>query len=146
MSSLIRFQPAVTTLSDLFDEALSGNFFSRWNRELEETTFPNVDIVEGKDGYQIKADLPGLDKKDIKVEVENGVLSIKGEKKEEKVEREKDHYYHLERTFGSFSRSFKLPDNVSSENVDAKYANGVLELTLKKIEAAKPKAIEVKVE
>ena len=146
MSSLIRFQPAVTTLSDLLDEALSGNFFSRWNRELAETTFPNVDIIEGKDGYHIKADMPGLDKKDIKVEVENGVMTISGEKKEEKVEREKNRYYHLERTYGAFCRSFRLPDNVSSEHVDAKYANGVLKLTLKKTEAAKPKAIEVKVE
>ncbi len=146
MSSLIRFQPAVTTLSDFFDEALNGNFFSRWNRELPETAYPTVDIVEGKDGFHIKADMPGLDKKDIKVEVENGVLTISGEKKEEKVEQEKNRYYHLERTYGSFCRSFRLPDNVSSENVDAKYANGVLELTLKKIEAAKPKSIEVKVE
>ena len=146
MSSLIRFEPAVTTLSDLFDEVARGNFFSRWNRELEETTFPKVDIVEGKEGYHIKADMPGLDKKDIKVEVENGVLTISGEKKEEKVEGEKNRYYHLERTYGAFCRSFRLPDNVSSEHVDAKYANGVLELTLKKTEAAKPKAIEVKVE
>jgi len=146
MSSLIRFQPAVTTLSDLFEEALSGNFFSRWNRELDERCYPNVDIIEGKDTYLIKADMPGLDKKDIKVEVENGVLTISGEKKEEKVEQDKNHYYHLERSFGSFCRSFKLPDNVTSEQVDAKYANGVLELTLKKMEAAKPKAIEVKVD
>jgi HSP20 family protein len=146
MSSLIRFQPAVTSLSDIFDEALTGNFFSRWNRELPETAYPNVDIVESKDGFHIKADMPGLDKKDIKVEVENGVLTISGEKKEEKVEQEKNHYYHMERTYGSFCRSFKLPDNVSSENVDAKYVSGVLELTLKKIEAAKPKSIEVKVE
>jgi|WetSurMetagenome_2_1015567.scaffolds.fasta_scaffold304201_2 HSP20 family protein len=146
MSSLIRFEPAVATLSDLFDEALSGNFFSRWNRELPETTFPNVDIVEGKDGYNIKADMPGLDKKDIKVEIEKGVLTISGEKKEEKIEQEKNHYYHLERTYGSFRRSFKLPDNVSSEHIDAKYNSGVLELTLKKTEEAKPKTIEVKIE
>jgi HSP20 family protein len=146
MSSLIRLQPAVTTLSDLFEEALSGNFFSRWNRELDERCYPNVDIMEGKDNYHIKADMPGLDKKDIKVEVENGVLTISGEKKEEKVEREKNHYYHLERSYGSFCRSFKLPENVSGGQVDAKYANGVLEVTLKKTEAAKPKAIEVKVE
>ncbi len=146
MSSLIRFEPAVTTLSDLFEEALSGGFFSRWDRELSETNFPNVDIIEGKDGFHIKADMPGLDKKDIKVEVENGVLMISGEKKEEKTEKEKNRYYHYERTYGSFCRSFKLPDNVSSENVDAKYANGVLELMLKKTEVAKPKAIEVKIE
>jgi len=146
MSSLIRFEPAVTTLADLFNEALTGNFFSKWNRELDETCYPNVDIIEGKDDFRIKADLPGIDRKDIKVEVENGVLSIRGEKKEEKVEREKNHYCHLERSYGSFRRSFKLPENVASEHVDAKYANGVLELTLKKTEAAKPKAIEVKVE
>jgi HSP20 family protein len=146
MSSLIRFQPAVTTLSDLFEEALSGNFFSRWNREVDERCYPNVDIVEGKDDYRIKADMPGLDKKDIKVEVENGVLTISGEKKEENMERDKNHYYHLERSYGTFSRSFKLPENVSGEQVDAKYVSGVLELTLKKAEVAKPKAIEVKVE
>jgi HSP20 family protein len=146
MSSLIRLQPAVSTLSDLFEGALNNNFFSKWNRELDETCFPNVDIIEGKENYFIKADLPGLDKKDIKVEVENGVLSLSGEKKEENVEREKNHYYHLERSYGSFRRSFKLPDNISSEHVDAKYANGVLELTLKKMEAAKPKAIEIKVD
>ena len=146
MSSLIRFQPAVTTLSDLFEEALSGNFFSRWNREIDERCFPNVDIIEGKENYLIKADLPGLDKKDIKVEVENGVLTISGEKREEKTERDKTHYYHLERSYGAFCRSFRLPDNVGSEHVDAKYANGVLELTLKKTEAAKPRAIEVKVD
>jgi HSP20 family protein len=146
MSSLIRFEPAVATLSDILDEALTGNFFTRWNRELPATAFPNVDIVEGKEGFHIKADMPGLDKKDIKVEVENGVLTISGEKKEEKVEQEKNRYYHLERAYGSFCRSFRLPDNVSSEHVDAKYVNGVLEVTLKKTEVAKPKAIEVKVE
>jgi HSP20 family protein len=146
MSSLIRFQPAVTTLSDLFEQALSGNFFSRWNRELDERCYPNVDIIEGKEDYLIKADMPGLDRKDIKVEVENGVLTLSGEKKEEKIEGDKDHYYHLERSYGSFSRSFKLPENVTSEHVDAKYTNGVLEIFLKKTEVTKPKAIEVKVD
>jgi HSP20 family protein len=146
MSSLIRFEPAVTTLSDLFDEAINGGIFSRWGREISETTFPNVDIIEGKDGFHIKADMPGLDKKDIKVEIENGVLTISGEKKEEKTEKEKNRYYHYERSYGSFCRSFRLPENISNENVDAKYANGVLELDIKKMEIAKPKAIEVKVE
>ena len=146
MSSIIRYEPAVTTLSDLFDEALNGSFFSKWDRDLSETTFPHVDIIEGKDNFHIKADMPGLDKKDIRVEVENGVLTISGEKKEEKTEREKNRYYHLERTYGSFCRSFRLPDNVASDHIDAKYANGVLEVMLKKTETAKPKAIEVKVE
>jgi len=87
-----------------------------------------------------------LTKKDIKVVVENGILTISGEKKEDKVEREKNNYYHLERSYGSFCRSFKLPENVASEHVAATYTNGVLELTLKKTEEAKPKAIEVKIE
>ncbi len=145
MSSLIRFEPAVSTLANFFDEALGGGIFSRWDRDLTETCYPNVDIVEEKEGFHIKADMPGLDKKDIKVEIENDVLTISGEKKEEKTEREKNRYYHYERSYGSFCRSFKLPDNVSNEHVDAKYANGVLELMLKKTETAKPKAIEVKV-
>jgi len=84
MSSLIRFQPGVTTLSDLFDDAVTGNFFSRWNRELEETTFPNVDIVEGKDGFQIKADMPGLDKKDIRWKWRTACLALAERKRKKK--------------------------------------------------------------
>jgi len=105
-----------------------------------------VDIVEEKDAYKITADVPGMDKKDIKVEVENEVLTISGEKKEEKTEKDKNRYYHLERSYGAFSRSFKLPENVSSENIEAKYNNGVVELKLNKKEIAKPKAIEVKID
>jgi len=146
MSSCIRFEPTVSTLANLFDEALGGGIFSKWDRDLSETRYPNVDIVEEKEGFRIKADMPGLDKKDIKVEVENGVMTISGEKKEEKTEREKNRYYHYERSYGSFCRSFKLPDNVSNEHIDAKYANGVLELLLKKTETAKPTTIEVQVE
>jgi HSP20 family protein len=62
------------------------------------------------------------------------------------MEKDKNHYYHFERSYGAFNRTFRLPENVMSDHVDAKYANGVLELTLKKSEVAKPKAIEVKVE
>jgi len=146
MSTLVRYQPIETSLSDFFGNMLNGNFFSKWDRDLTETDFPRVDIVEEKDAYKITADVPGMDKKDIKVEVENEVLTISGEKKEEKTEKDKNRYYHLERSYGAFSRSFKLPENVSSENIEAKYNNGVVELKLNKKEIAKPKAIEVKID
>ena len=145
MSALIRYETP-STISDIVESIFNNGFFSRWDRELPVTSYPDVDIIEDKDAFRVKADIPGMDKKDIKVEVENGVLSISGEKKEEKVEKDKNHYYHFERSYGSFNRTFRLPDNVSTEHIDAKYANGVLELTLRKSEAAKPKAIEVKVE
>jgi HSP20 family protein len=146
MSAIIRYQPRETGLTDALNDFLEGNLFNRWDRDLAETMYPKVDILEEKDFFRIKADMPGLDKKDIKVEVENGVLTISGEKREEKTEKDKNRYYHYERTFGSFCRSFRMPENASGEHVDATYANGVLELTLKKSETSKPKAIEVKVE
>jgi HSP20 family protein len=146
MSSLIRYETPATTLSNLFDDLVGRNCFSAWDRDVSLVSYPRVDIVEHKDTYQITADIPGMDKNDIAVEIKNGVLAISGEKKEEKSEREKDKYYHFERRFGSFRREFALPEHVDAEHVEAKYANGVLELIIKKTEAAKPRMIEVKVE
>jgi HSP20 family protein len=146
MSALIRYETPPTTLSNLFDSFMDNGFFNACDRDISLSSYPRVDIVEEKENYKITADMPGLDKKDISVEIKNGVLALSGEKKEEKTERDKDRYYHFERRFGSFRREFALPDHVDSDHVEAKYANGVLELTLKKTEAAKPKSIEVKVE
>jgi HSP20 family protein len=145
MSALIRYETP-TSLSDIVESIFTNDFFSRWDRQLPETNYPDVDIIEEKDAFRIRADMPGMEKNDIKVEVANGVLSISGEKKAEKMEKDKNHYYHFERSYGAFNRTFKLPENVMSEQVDAKYANGVLELSLKKSEMSKPKAIEVRVE
>jgi HSP20 family protein len=144
--ALIRYETPATTLSNLLDSFSDNEFFNAWDRDITLASYPRVDIIEEKDNFKISADMPGLDKKDITVEIRNGVLAISGEKKEEKTERDKNRYYHFERRFGSFRREFALPDHVDSEHVDAKYSNGVLELTLKKTEAAKPKSIEVKVE
>ncbi len=146
MSALVRYETPVTSLSNLLDDFLGNGIFNAWDRDISLVNYPRVDIVEEKDTYKITADMPGLDKKDITVEVKNGVLAISGEKKEEKTERDKNRYYHFERRFGSFRREFALPDHVDADHVEAKYANGLLELTLRKTEAAKPKAIEVKVE
>jgi len=146
MSALIRYERPVFPLSKFFDEFFDDGFFFNGSREIVKNRWPKVDIVENESDFTIHADLPGLDKKDIKVSVENGVLSISGEKKEEKKEKEKGKYYYYERSYGSFSRSFALPENVKEKDISANFKNGVLELVLKKSEKVMPKEIEVKVE
>jgi len=144
--ALVRYESnPIATLLDELDTFWPGSF-SQTGRDLVNVTYPNVDIVESETGYNITADLPGLSKEDVKVNVENGVLTISGEKKTDVEKREKDKYYHFERSYGKFSRSFSLPEHVDSAHIDARYNNGVLEIALKKTEEAKPKAIEVKVQ
>ena len=108
-------------------------------------TTPAMDVVEKEKEYQITAELPGLDEKDIEVNVANGGLTIRGEKKVEKEEKQKD-YYVSERRYGSFERYFGLPEGVDPDKIEASFKNGVLKVTLPKTaEAQKPaKKIEVK--
>jgi HSP20 family protein len=114
-------------------------------RELSWTAAPAVDVTESDKAYEVTADLPGMDEKNIEVKVVNGNLTIKGEKQEEKEEKKKDYYLH-ERHFGSFERSFEVPDGVDADKIEASFKKGVLTVTLpKKPEAQKPaKKIEVK--
>ncbi|MBD3347186.1 MAG: Hsp20 family protein [Chitinivibrionales bacterium] len=133
-----------TSLATLFDD-LFENSFGWSNREISNNVYPSVDIEEHEDHYALKADLPGLNKKDIAIRVENGTLTLSGEKKHESKKKEKDTYSYYERSFGRFERSFALPDNVDAEHIDAHYKDGVLEVDLKKKPESKPKAIEVKV-
>jgi HSP20 family protein len=144
--SLIRYEGAapIATLFDGLDDLLSGGF--DWaGRDLAGSLYPKVDITESEAGYTIKADLPGLAREDIRVSVADNTLSISGEKKHEHEKREKDRYYHLERNYGSFTRSFALPVHVDVKNIEAKYADGVLEVNLKKTEDSRPRSVEVKV-
>ncbi|MBI5149340.1 MAG: Hsp20/alpha crystallin family protein [Candidatus Omnitrophica bacterium] len=103
---------------------------------------PEVDIVDEKDQIRVKADVPGMKKDEIEVNVENDVLTIRGEKKEEKEIKEKD-FIRSERYYGAFHRSFSLPSSVDASKVNASYKDGVLEITLPKKEGAKPKQIKV---
>jgi HSP20 family protein len=105
---------------------------------------PTVDISETDGEYQIKAEIPDVRKEDVKVKLEDGVLTIQGERKQEKEEKGK-RYHRVERSYGSFVRSFSLPDLVDEEKVKAEFRDGVLNLHLPKSEKAKPRAIEVKV-
>jgi HSP20 family protein len=104
---------------------------------------PAVDITEDDKEYLVKAELPELKKEDVKVTVENGELTISGERKFEKEEKNKK-YHRVERSYGSFVRSFTLPETVSGEKVNAEFKDGMLTVHLPKDEKAKPKAIEVK--
>ena len=107
-----------------------------------ESGFPTVDVVEEKDRVLVKADLPGMKEEDIHVEVEDGELTLRGERKKETETRE-GKVHRVERTYGAFLRSFTLPANVDRAKVAASYKNGVLEVTLPKKEGAKPQEIKV---
>jgi HSP20 family protein len=115
-----------------------------FRREVTWAT-PAVDVVESEKAYEITAELPGMDEKNVEVKVANGTLTIKGEKQEEKEEKKKD-YYLRERNFGSFERSFSVPEGVDADKIEASFKKGILTLTLpKRPEAQKPaKKIEVK--
>ena len=105
---------------------------------------PTVDISETEDEYLIKADLPGVKREDVKITVQERVLTIQGERAQEREEKGK-RYHRVERTYGNFARSFTLPDYVDDTKVTAEFKDGVLNLHLPKSEKARPKAIEVEV-
>jgi HSP20 family protein len=102
-----------------------------WRGELTFGKTPAVDIAERDKEYEITAELPGMEEKDIDVKYADGVLTIKGEKNEEKEEKRKD-YYLSERRFGSFQRSFQVPNGIEADKIDASFKNGVLTVTLPK--------------
>ncbi len=104
---------------------------------------PPVDIVEQENEYLVHVELPGVEKNDVKINVANSVLTIKGEKKTVHETKEKNH--RIERSYGMFQRSFTLPTSVKADKIEASYLNGVLTIIVPKAEEAKPKEIEVKV-
>jgi HSP20 family protein len=104
---------------------------------------PAVDIKEEDDKFVVHADIPGVAPSDIEVSTENGMLTIKGERKHESKE-EKDNYKRIERSYGSFYRRFSLPDNTDQDKISATGNNGVLEITIPKVEIRKPHKIAVK--
>jgi len=146
------FQALKNEIDQIFDDF--GNGF--WNRPFrslaqldrdfsKSISAPAVDVVESDKAYEITAELPGLDEKNIEVKLANGGLTIKGEKREETEEKKKD-YYVSERRYGTFERYFTLPDGVNADRIEATFKNGVLKVTLPKTEEAqKPaKTINVK--
>ena len=107
---------------------------------------PKVDVHEDEKAVYVKAEIPGLEEKDLNVTLKDNMLTISGEKKSEKTEGEKGkNYWYCERSFGSFSRTIALPDAIKHDDVKASYKNGVLEIEIPKAEEAQPKKINIKV-
>lgn len=127
----------------IFDD----DFFGRSNEQSIRagTWIPPMDVYESQDDYVMKIEVPGLSKDDVKVELNNGTMTIRGERKEEK-EIKKEDYHRVERFYGSFTRSFQLPQNADITKVNANMREGVLELKIHKREEAKTKSIEISVE
>lgn len=119
------------------------NWFTAANGQLDSASrwVPSVDVVEEQDHYLLKADLPGVERKDIDIVFEDHALTVKGQRSHSS-ESEHDGYKRIERAYGSFQRTFRLPDNIDAENISAKNDNGVLEVRIPKQEKAQKK-IEV---
>ncbi|HSL99280.1 MAG TPA: Hsp20/alpha crystallin family protein [Candidatus Limnocylindria bacterium] len=135
----------ITTLQDRMNQ-LFGNFPDRGHGREEGlgkgVWMPAVDIYETKDAICVRAELPGVDKDAIGVEVKDGVLVLRGERKFEKEVKE-ENYHRIERSYGIFHRSFTLPSSVDGEKVTARMKDGVLQVDLPKKEQAKPKQIKI---
>ncbi len=131
-------------------DRLFESFFGRgsglmpfWSGDLESAFSPCVDIVESDKEIRVSAELPGIDQKDIELSLDNDVLVIRGEKKNESEHRDR-YTYRTERTYGSFSRAVRLPAEVDADKVDASFKNGVLTVTLPKTAVTVTKKIAIK--
>jgi HSP20 family protein len=125
-----------------------------WNSFFERGTIggedggewlPSLDVAETKNEIVVKAEVPGLEPKDIDISLSDGLLTIKGEKKQEREEKE-ENYHLVERSYGSFTRLIRLPNEVQSDKINASYKNGVLKVVLPKSEEAKKKEVKIKVQ
>jgi HSP20 family protein len=138
----------MSTLRDEIDQVFDRMFQSPWDltqaSQFMAGWSPAIDLYEDKDNLVVKAELPGMKKEDIEITLQDGLLSVSGERKEEKKE-ESAETYRSERYVGRFQRTFSLPSTVNEEQITASYKDGVLTVTLPKSEEAKPKQIAVSV-
>ena len=145
--SITRYDPFrdLKSLQDEVNRLFSSNFSRSFGDEgLSRGVWtPNVDIFENKDEIVLEAELPGMNREDFELTIENNVLTLRGERRFEKKD-EADNYHRVERAYGAFTRSFTLPQTVSAENATAEYKHGVLRVTLRKREEVKARRIEVK--
>src|ERR1700730_11944441 len=148
MTVLTRWDPyrELNTLQDRMNRLFNASFSNEGRDESLATSgfAPAVDVYEDEHNVTLKIEVPGIDEKDIDVRVENNILTVHGERKIEKEEKE-ENYRRVERQYGSFTRTFTLPQTVDTENVSATYEKGVLKISLPKKAEAKPKQIKVQV-
>ena len=147
MATISRWEPfrGLSTLHDQVNRLFNETVLRGQGEDSALTTWsPAVDIYETENELVVKADLPDVSEKDIDVRVENNLLTIRGERKFEKSISE-DNYLRVERSYGTFSRSFSLPNAVNAEAIHAEYKNGVLTVTMPKREESKPRQVKVAV-
>jgi HSP20 family protein len=147
MTVLTRWEPfrELSTLQDRINRAFRESYTGGHDESLTTSSFaPAVDVYEDEHQVTLKIEVPGIDEKDIDVQVENNVLTVHGERKIEKEEKE-ENYRRVESRYGSFTRTFTLPQTVDTESVSAAYDKGVLKIALPKKAEAKPKQIKVNV-
>ena len=149
--AILKWEPfrGVTTMQDrvnrLFNDLLVHQGLMNGEGDTLRDWVPAVDVLENTDNILIKAELPGMDMKDIHLEVEDQKLTITGEKKLEH-EDKRENYQRVERVYGTFQRSFTLPSSVSAEKINASYERGVLTITLPKKEETRPRKIDIQVQ
>jgi len=149
--AIVRWNPLddLLGLQKKMNKIFEESFLSRKASEDEEMSsglwVPAVDIYETGSDIVLKAELPEINQKDIQINIEDNVLTLKGERKFEK-ETKEENYHRIERSYGSFSRSFTLPGSVDKEKVKASYKNGVLKITMPKKEESKPKQVTIDVD
>jgi HSP20 family protein len=131
-------------LNSILDEAFAWPFQSQETGALTSSWIPATDVFEDKDAVKIVAELPGVEPGDVKISLENNLLTIRGEKRQ-KAEETNERVHRYERTYGSFERAFSLPTTVDPEKIAADYSNGILTVTIPKAERARPREIPVKV-
>jgi HSP20 family protein len=147
MTVLTRWDPfrEFSTLQDRMNRLFHDSLGDAREEALTTTAFaPAVDVYEDEHNVTLKIEVPGIDEKDIDVRIENNTLTVHGERKFEKDEKE-ENYLRVERQYGSFTRTFTLPNTVDTENVSANYDKGVLKIKLAKKAEAKPKQIKVNI-
>jgi HSP20 family protein len=136
----------LSTLRREMDRLWDSFFGERpFPRIREREWAPSLDVSETKDNFVVKAEVPGMDAKDIDISLTGDILTIKGEKRQEREEKEED-YHLVERSYGGFSRSVRLPAEVESGKIKASYKHGILKVTLPKSEKVKAKEVKIKVE
>ena len=131
-------------MEDMIRKMWYGFPFHNFPEDVDATWTPRLDVSETDKEIEIVADLPGMEKNDIAVNLEDDVLTIKGERKQEKEESGK-HYHSTERRYGSFYRSLRLPNEVQTAKINASFKDGVLKITLPKVKTAKKKVAQIEV-
>ena len=143
---LVRWEPfaGFGSLRSVFNDLFDGNDYSQWMQPNKSKWHPAMDVLESKDSYLVRAELPGMKKEDIKVEVKDGMLVLSGESKSEKPAQGVE-YRHVERVASKFWRSLSLPETVKQDGIEATYKDGILEIRVPKAEEAKARQIEISV-